>query len=80
MPHSRPMPGIGAGSHELRIRDSSTSWRIIYRIDADAIVVADIFAKKSDQTPPQIMKNCKSRLSAYDEEVRKEEQEREDGL
>ena len=40
MPHSRPMPAIGRGCHELRINDSGTKWRIVYRIDEDAIVIA----------------------------------------
>lgn len=29
MPHSRPMPSIGAYCHELRIRDVDKNWRII---------------------------------------------------
>src|SRR4051812_46862656 len=33
LPHSRPMPGIGQGCHELRINDENKTWRIIYRID-----------------------------------------------
>ena len=40
MPHARPMPGIGARCHELRVRDEGQNWRIIYRIDSDAIVIA----------------------------------------
>lgn len=45
MPHSRPMPSIGPRCHELRLRDEDRNWRVIYRIDADAIVIADVFAK-----------------------------------
>jgi hypothetical protein len=29
MPHSLPMPSIGAGVHELRARDVGHNWRII---------------------------------------------------
>jgi phage-related protein len=47
MPHSRPMPSIGSRCHELRINDERTSWRIIYRIDSDAIVILEVFSKKS---------------------------------
>ena len=79
LPHSRPMPSIGPRCHELRIRDSATNWRIIYRLDEDAILVLDVFAKKSEQTRIQIVRNCKSRLSAYDERVKREEQGRPDG-
>lgn len=41
MPDSRPMPVIGRRVHELRIDDAerSVSWRIVYRIDDDAILV-----------------------------------------
>jgi phage-related protein len=38
MPHSRPMPTIGPRCHELRIPDANRTWRIVYRIDTDAIV------------------------------------------
>jgi phage-related protein len=46
MPHSRPMSDIGARCHELRIRDvqQGLTWRIIYRVDVDAIVIGDVFA------------------------------------
>jgi phage-related protein len=47
MPHSRPMPAIGERCHELRIMDIDTTWRIIYRVDSDAIVIADVFSKKT---------------------------------
>jgi phage-related protein len=40
MPHSRPMPSIGRRCHELRMSDEKVSWRIVYRIDTDAIVIA----------------------------------------
>ena len=46
MPHSRPLPSIGARCHELRINDERTTWRIIYRIDSDAIVILEVFNKK----------------------------------
>ena len=45
LPYSRPMPGIGAHCHELRIRDENHNWRIIYRIDEDAIVIIEVFQK-----------------------------------
>jgi phage-related protein len=46
LPHSRPMPTIGARCHELRIIDGAKNWRIIYRIDGDAIVVLECFKRK----------------------------------
>ncbi|TLZ13899.1 MAG: type II toxin-antitoxin system RelE/ParE family toxin [Gammaproteobacteria bacterium] len=66
MPHSRPMPGIGPRCHELRINDVSGHWRVIYRIDADAIVIAEVFAKKSAKTPKEVLETCRRRLKEYD--------------
>jgi phage-related protein len=66
MPQSRPMSSIAKGCHELRINDRSTTWRIIYRIDEDAIVIVDVFAKKTNQTPDSVIKRCQKRLKQYD--------------
>ena len=35
MPHSRPMPSIGATAARLRVRDENGIWRIVYRLDPD---------------------------------------------
>ena len=51
LPHSRPMPSIGRRCHELRIPDEDVTWRIIYRTDSDAIVIAEVFAKKTGKAP-----------------------------
>ncbi|NQT12504.1 MAG: type II toxin-antitoxin system RelE/ParE family toxin [Planctomycetes bacterium] len=67
MPHSRPMPAIGRRCHELRVRDEGQNWRIVYRIDADAIVIVEVFAKKTAATPKRVIDTCKARLRAYDE-------------
>jgi phage-related protein len=66
MPHSRPMPGIGAGCHELRVRDAEVDWRILYRADADAIVILDVFNKKTGTTPKMVIDACRRRLKEYD--------------
>lgn len=66
LPHSRPMPAIGARCHELRIPDESVTWRIVYRIDRDAIVLIDVFAKKTQTTPSSVVDACRRRLQAYD--------------
>src|ERR1041385_8672834 len=65
LPMSRPMPSVGPGSHELRIIDEHVSWRIIYAVEADAIVVLEVFAKKSTKTPTDVLSNCKHRLKAF---------------
>lgn len=36
------MPSIGARCHELRINDETGTFRIIYRVDSDAIVIVDV--------------------------------------
>ena len=69
MPHSRPMPAIGRNCHELRINDGDQTWRVVYRIDADAIVIADVFAKKTPQTPKRVIEVCRRRLRDYDDET-----------
>lgn len=70
MPHSRPMPSIGPRCHEIRVRDENRNWRIIYRIDPDAIVIAEVFPKTTGQTPKSVIDGCKRRLSIYDEVIR----------
>jgi len=67
MPRSRPMPVIGKRCHELRIVDADQTWRIIYRIDSDAIVIADIFSKKRRETPKSVIDMSKVRFRNYDE-------------
>lgn len=67
MPHSRPMPGIGPRCHELRVRDETRNWRIVYRVDDDAILVVEVFQKTTRQTPKRIIDTCRRRLKRYDE-------------
>ena len=66
MPHSRPMPSVGKRCHELRIQDKNVTWRVIYRIDSDAIVIVDWFDKKTQITPKSLITLCKKRLVNYD--------------
>jgi phage-related protein len=67
MPHSRPMPAMGARCNELRIRDETRNWRIVYRLDSDAVIIGDVFAKTTRTTPAVVIANCKRRFRAYDE-------------
>lgn len=68
LPHSRPMPSIGPRCHELRIEDGEMrkSWRIFYRIDSDAIVIAEVEEKRTQQTPKGTVERVKARLKRYD--------------
>lgn len=67
MPHSRPMPSIGGRCHELRIQDKDKTWRIVYRVDSDAVVIAEVFVKATQATPKQVIEMSQRRLRRYDE-------------
>jgi len=56
LPHSRLMPSIGPRCHELRI-------------DNDAIVILEVFEKKTQKTPREVIENCKRRTRLYDTSV-----------
>jgi phage-related protein len=66
LPHSRPMPSIGPHCHALRINETTGTWRITYRLDTDASVIVEVFAKKTPQTPRRVMERCQQRLRRYD--------------
>ena len=66
MPASRPMPSIGTRCHELRVNDTTGNWRVMYRIDGDAIVIAEVFSKKARATLKSMIALCKRRLKEYD--------------
>jgi len=66
LPHSRSMPSIGRGCHELRVVDKDHEWRIVYRVYPDAILIGDVFAKKTRTTPREEIVRCRRRLEAYD--------------
>ena len=68
LPHSRPMPMIGAGCHELRINDVDLTWRIMYRLETDAVVILDVFEKKTAKTPKKVIDLCRNRLRMYKRE------------
>lgn len=65
LPQSRPMPVIGKNCHELRVNDQNKNWRIIYKIDLDAIVILEVFEKKTSTTPKEVIHTCKRRLKHY---------------
>jgi phage-related protein len=69
LPHSRPMPAIGPRCHELRLPDADVTWRIVYRLDPEAIIIPDVFAKKAQATPKAVLDTCRRRLRQYDDAV-----------
>jgi phage-related protein len=70
MPNSRPMPIIGRRCHELRVNDRHSTWRLIYRMDPDAIIIVEVFEKKTEKTPVGVIDVCRRRLAAYDDAAR----------
>lgn len=72
MPESRPMPSIGPSCHELRVNDAKANWRLMYRIDVDAIVILEVFAKKTQKTPKAVIELCQKRLKEYDRDKQDE--------
>ena len=69
LPHARPMPSVGPQCHELRVNDENKTWRILYRIDLDAIVICAVFEKKTPRTPKSVIDVCQQRLRRYDADV-----------
>lgn len=62
------MLSIGAMCHELRIRDVEINWRIMYRINSDAIIILEVYENKSGKTPKYIIDVCKERIKVYNRE------------
>jgi len=73
LPQSRPMPSVGTRCHELRINDENLTWRIIYRIYTDAILILEVFEKKTNKTPKSIIDICKQRIRRYEADIKKRE-------
>jgi phage-related protein len=65
LPQSRPMPVVGSSCHELRIRDVDQTWRVIYSIENDAVVILEVFSKKTTTTPNPVITTCQRRLRLY---------------
>jgi phage-related protein len=70
MPLAEPLPIIGSHCGALRVRDGEHNWRIVYRIDTDAVAVLDVYAKKTREIPDEVIRRCKARLKRYDDATR----------
>ncbi len=63
MPLSRPMPSIGAGVHELRLRDRSGAYRVIYGVVTKVgVVLLHGFKKTTEKTPQRNIEIAQKRL------------------
>ena len=66
LPHARPMADVGPRCVELRIPDVEHTWRVICRVDADAVIILEVFSKKTQRTPQHVIDTCRRRLREYD--------------
>ena len=69
MPQAEPLPDVGPRCGALRVRDAGHNWRIMYRVDADAVLVLEVYPKKTSKIPDEVMGQCKRRLKQYDAAV-----------
>ena len=69
-PHARPMPDIGKGCLELRIKDKSAEWRLFCRVDKDAVLLLHVLSKKTREPPQTVIDLCMARLKAFDARMR----------
>jgi phage-related protein len=61
----KPMPTVGRGAYEIRIRDKAGAFRVVYVAKlADAIHVLHAFQKKTKKTSKADVKIAKQRLTA----------------
>ncbi len=67
MPHAEMLSTIGSRCGSLRVRDEANNWRIVFRIDPDAIVILEVYSKKTRKVPDEVIDRCKKRLRMYDE-------------
>lgn len=70
MPQAEPLPDVGKGCGALRVRDAEHNWRIMYRIDSDAILILEVYAKKTPKIPDEVIERCQGRLKRYDDAVK----------
>jgi phage-related protein len=70
MPQAESLPVVGPRCGALRVRDEDHNWRIMFRVDADAVLVLEVYAKKTRKIPDEVLERCQRRLREYDEAVR----------
>lgn len=59
----KPLPSVGAGAYEIRVRDDTGAFRVIYVAKLErAVYVLHAFQKKSRQTPKADMDLARARL------------------
>jgi phage-related protein len=71
MPQAEPLPDVGARCGALRIRGADHNWRIMFRIDPDAVLVLEVYPKKTRRIPTEVIETCQRRLVQYDAAMNK---------
>jgi phage-related protein len=71
MPQAEPLPIVGPRCGALRVRDGAHNWRIMYRVDPDAVLIVAVYSKKTRKIPQELINHCKKRLRDYDEAAKK---------
>jgi phage-related protein len=66
MPQAEALPIVGPRCGALRVRDAGHNWRIMYRIDHDAVVVLEVYPKRTRTIPDEVIDRCRQRLKQYD--------------
>ncbi|RLS54387.1 MAG: type II toxin-antitoxin system RelE/ParE family toxin [Planctomycetota bacterium] len=67
MPQAEPLADLGPRCGALRVRDGNHNWRIMYRIDPDAILILEVYAKKTPKIPDEVFERCTQRIKRYDQ-------------
>jgi phage-related protein len=70
MPHAKPLPTLGPRCGALRVRDGGHNWRIVYRNDSDAVVVLEVYSKKTRKMPDEVIDRCHNRIKRYETAVK----------
>ena len=70
MPQAEPLPVVGLRCGALRVRDAEHNWRIMYRIDADAVLILEVYSKETRKIPDEILERCQRRLQLYDAAIK----------
>src|SRR5689334_11606839 len=63
MPLSRPMRSVGAGAHEIRVRDAAGIYRAFYVLEsARGVIIFHAFEKRTQKTPQHEIELGRRRL------------------
>ena len=64
----KPMPGVGAGVREIRLRDEAGAFRVVYvAAFAEAVYVLHAFQKKTQRTAKRDLDLSAARLRRFGE-------------